>query len=57
MEEIGATILEYHASIASLMVPIRAPMHTRKPSPWHPFTRLQNKYYLHCMKNHSLEVR
>ena len=42
MEEIGATNPEYHAGIASLMVPVRVPM-LEKPSPWCPFTRLLDR--------------
>ena len=42
MEELGATNPKYHAAIASLMAPIRAPT-LEKPSSWHPFNHLQDK--------------
>ena len=34
---------------------VRAPT-LEKPSPWHQFTRLLNKWYLHCIQNRWLEA-
>ena len=37
------------------MAPVRVSM-LEKPSPWHPFTRLLNKWYLHCVHIRSPEA-
>ena len=50
MEETGVTIPEYHAAIASFMVPIHASM-LEKLSPWHLFTRLLQTVHLWCQES------
>ena len=37
------------------MTPVRAPT-LKKPSTWHQFTRLLNKWYIHCVQNHWPEL-
>ena len=53
MERIGATNPEYQPLRVNGAV--RAPT-LEKPSPWHQFTRLLNKWYLHCIQNRWLEA-
>ena len=50
MEEIDATNPKYIAAIASVMVSVHASI-LEKPSPWHPFIHLLDKWYLHCIEN------
>ena len=55
MKEIGNTNPKYVPVIANLMAHTRGP-HLKKPSPWHQFTRLLNKWYLHCIQNRLSEA-
>ena len=50
----GVIIVRHHQSKIPANASLMAPIHVltlKKPSLWYPFTRLLNKWYLHCVQN------